>query len=679
MKFLTQFSGSNMKPWQLLNRLQIKSMNNLNFVSLSFRLVAGFMMLAGTLSAQESANNYWKIEEIKIPEEISLEVGGLAFDDKGNLGVATRHGEVWVIKNLSSSNPIFTRFAHGLHEPLGLAFRDGAFYCAQRGELTKLIDNDNDGKADRYQALYTWDLAGNYHEYSYGPLFTPEGDMLVTLNLGWIGYGASLSEWRGWLVKITKDGSLEPIASGLRSPAGFGYNADGDVFYTENQGDWVGSGRMTHLEKGDFAGNPEGLRWTFRENSPLKITPDIIDDTRGLSLYEYAQEVDALKPPAVWFPHGVMGTSTSGFVNLKDEFGEVFNGQMLVGDMGRSKIMRVNLEKVDGVYQGACFPFAEGFSSGVLRLEWSPDHREIYVGQTNRGWSSTGRAPFALERLRWTGKTPFEIKGIYAHEEGLRLEFTQPVTRESLQDPSSYQVTDFSYEYHHHYGSPVIERESRMVHKVTVAEDGLSAVLHLDLLRKGFIYEVQAPGVRSQNGTALLHDNGYFTLNNIPGGGSFITQREQSTTTTAASEVDLSKNPTEQPASWSTGPDQEVVVRTIPGLKYDKDLIELKPGQKIKLTLENNDDMLHNFVITEPSGADIVGETALKLGLDGEAVQYVPDMEQVLYFVKVLQPESSESIYFQAPTEPGDYQFVCTFPGHHVTMRGIIRVSGNLP
>jgi len=640
-------------------------------------LIALSIVCGTGLRAQPTVvSQYYKIEEVKIPEGIELEVGGLTFDDKGNLGAATRRGEVWVINNPSSANPTYTRFAHGLHEPLGLNYRNGSFYCAQRGELTRLTDSDSDGKADLYEAIYTWDLAGNYHEYSYGPVFTPEGDMLVTLNLGWIGHGASLSEWRGWLVKITQSGQLEPIATGLRSPAGFGYNKDGEIFYTENQGDWVGSGRMTHLERGDFAGNPEGLKWTFREDSPLKLSRESIDDTRGLTLFEYAQEIEAVKPPSVWFPHGVMGTSTSDFVNLKDEFGEAFYGQMLVGDMGRSKIMRVVQENVNDVYQGACFPFVDGFASGVLRLRWSPEHDAVYVGMTNRGWNSTGQAPFGLERLVWTGKNAFEIKTIRAHEEGFVLEFTSPADKATLFNPDSYQVTDFTYQYHHFYGSPVTDKQSRPIQKVTVADDGLSVILHLDRLRRGYIHEIRATGVRSAAGQPLLHNHGYYTLNEIPGGGEYVAENVAAGSAAAQKTmVARSKNLTEMPESWTKGPDQEIIISTLPGLKYNTDLIQVIAGQKIKLTLQNNDDMLHNLVITMPDKANAVGEAALKLGLDGEAMHYVPDMDEVLFHTKILQPESLETIYFTAPEKEGLYEFVCTFPGHHTVMRGKIEVT----
>ncbi|MDO6425127.1 hypothetical protein Q4521_21795, partial [Saccharophagus degradans] len=75
------------------------------------------------------------------------------------------------------------------------------------------------------------------------------------------------------MVKISPDGKFTPYAAGLRSPAGFGINSEGAIFYTENQGDWVGSGRMTHLEYGDFAGHVESLNWTDDPLSPLKLKP----------------------------------------------------------------------------------------------------------------------------------------------------------------------------------------------------------------------------------------------------------------------------------------------------------------------------------------------------------------------------------------------------------------------
>lgn len=650
-------------------------MVSLRIPSILLLLAALFLAQAGSAQADLSRREqtYYQIKQVPIPEEVVLEVGGLAFNDAGQLAVSTRRGEIWLIDNPASATPTYSRFAHGLHEPLGLAFRDGVYYFSQRAELTKVQDTNGDGKADLYEPIYSWPLSGNYHEYSYGPKFLPNGDMLVTLNLGWIGRGASLSKWRGWMLRITPEGEMTPVATGMRSPAGFTLNAAGDIFYTENQGDWVGSGRMTHVEAGDFVGNPEGLRWSGEPGSPVKLKMDDIQDSLELTLFEYAKKLPGIKPPSVWFPHTLMGISTSDILILGPEhaFGP-FEGQMLVGDQGHSKLMRVFQEKVEGVYQGICFPFVSGFSSGVLRLNWGPDH-SIYAGMTSRGWSSTGKAPYGLERLVWTGKTPFEIKAVRAMSDGFELEFTLPVDRRTAADPAAYSITDFTFKYHHIYGSPPINKQQRTVYKVEVAQDGLKARLFVEGLREGYVNEISAAGVRTPKGESLIHETGYYTLNVIPGGGAHAAHHSAATSSSAPQGASAKRVAT-QPADWTSGPDQTIVLATVPGLKYDQSEITVKAGSKVKLTFNNNDDMLHNLILVQPGKATQIGEIALQLGLSGEEQGYVPNHEAVITHTLLLQPHSSDNIYFIAPTTPGTYEYVCTFPGHYLSMRGVLKV-----
>jgi len=452
------------------------------------------LWMSPTLSVAQTAidkaeSEYYKISTVPIPKDVILEVGGLAFDDEGKLGATTRRGELWTIANPESSRPTFKRFAQGLHEPLGLAYTNGSFFLAQRGELTKVTDVNGDGVGDRFDNIFNWDISGNYHEYAYGPKFLPDGDMLITLNLGWIGRGASLSKWGGWMMQISQAGEVTPIATGMRSPAGFGFNKNGDVFYTENQGDWVGSGRMTHIEKGDFVGHPEGLKWSGEEGSTVKLTMADITDDAPSTLYDYAQTTKGLKPPSVWFPHTLMGISTSDIAVIPDNWGP-YEGQLLVGDQGHSKIMRVYQEEVNGVYQGICFPFKEGFSSGLLRMIWGPKNT-MYVGMTSRGWAATGKAPYGLQRLNWTGKTPFEMKAVNIMSDGFNIEFTEAVDRRSAANPDNYNITDFSFNYHHWYGSKPINQEERTVYKVEVAQDNMSARLYIEGLRLGYVNEIK--------------------------------------------------------------------------------------------------------------------------------------------------------------------------------------------
>ena len=85
--------------------------------------------------------------------------------------------------------------------------------------------------------------------------------------------------------------------------------------------------------------------------------------------------------------------------------------------------MRVSLEMIDGKYQGACYPFRQGFGSGALSVLQGPDG-SLFVGGTNRGWGSRGPKNVSLDRLVWTGETPFEVLEMKAKPDGFTLSFT---------------------------------------------------------------------------------------------------------------------------------------------------------------------------------------------------------------------------------------------------------------
>jgi azurin len=634
----------------------------------------------------QSEKDFYALKTVAIPDNVKLEVGGIAVMPDGRIAASTRRGEIWIIQNAyGNGQPHFTRFASGLHEVLGLAYRDGAFYCTQRGELTKIEDKNNDGIADSYTPITLFELSGNYHEYAYGPVFDKNGDMYVTLNVAWVGYGDGLGKWHGWLIKVKPDGTQEPIATGLRSPAGFNVNSNNDVFYAENQGDWVGSGRVTHLEKGDFAGNAGGLNWTKEPNSPLKLTKeDLKQVDNGQPMYEAAKKIKELKLPAVWFPHTVMGISTADIIEdqTNGAFGP-FGGQYFVADQGHSKIMRMSLEKVNGKYQGACYPFYEGFASGLVRLRWGLDG-SMFGGMTSRGWASTGKAEYALQRLVWNGELPFEMKDIHAMSDGFEVEFTAPVNSSKLKDPKNFTVNSFTYKYQHQYGSPIINNRTRKIIGMIPSADGRKVKLVLDSLIPGYIHEIRVANLESTEQKSLLHDFAYYTLNEIPAGEKTVLTEGEKVNAHAGMHHDIKKTAptktivskkrqTTMPADW-TQPEKILKLGTKPGLKYDVSNFEVKAGSKVRLIFNNNDDMTHNVVITAPGAADEVGSLALKMGLKGSEMNYVPSSNKVLFHTGLLQPETSESIYFVAPSTPGEYMFVCTFPGHAAVMRGIIKV-----
>jgi len=559
-------------------------------------------VLSGSAFGQETPKeeDFSKIVKVSSPEGTLLEVGGLVMMPNGDLGVSTRRGDIYIVENPTSRKPYFRKFASGLHEVLGLAWKDGALYCAQRGELTKLVDTNMDGKADVYETVYAWPLSAHYHEYSFGPKIAPDGSFFVSANVAFGDEewwrGESRVPWRGWMMNITPDGQMTPYATGFRSPCGLGM-IDGELFYTDNQGDWVGSGGVWQVKKGDFIGHPAGLRWTNMPNSPVKLTteelyalvdprrnknaqgryikPENVVNEKFVTLAEVKEKIPTLRLPAVILPHGVLGISNSEIVPIPEGSFGPFAGQLLVGDQGQSKIMRVELEKVNGEYQGVAFDFRNGFQSGVLRMAWAKDG-SLFVGETNRGWGSAGEANEGLQRLVWNReKTPFEMQTVKAMPDGFEITFTQPVDEKSANDLASYSVESFTYKYHPVYGSPPVNAETCPIKGVKVSADGLKVRLVVDNLRKHYVHNISLDGVREkEHFYSLVHPTGYYTLHSIPEGNrlaaSELSTRNSAKETAAkaaAEEAAKAKSAAATAKSKTATPSKSVVVPTYEEVK----------------------------------------------------------------------------------------------------------------
>ena len=128
--------------------------------------------------------------------------------------------------------------------------------------------------------------------------------------------------------------------------------------------------------------------------------------------------------------------------------------------------------------------------------------------------------------------------------------------------------------------------------------------------------------------------------------------------------------------------DVEIDIETLRGqMRYDLDSFRVSPGEKVKLTLQNSDDMPHNLVICKPANSDIgleVSKKAWNLGSEGIAKQYVPDHPAILFSTTLVAPRSTAVFYFEAPKTTGRYPYVCTLPGHVFYMKGTMLVEKSM-
>ena len=186
-----------------------------------------------------------------------------------------------------------------------------------------------------------------------------------------------------------------------------------------------------------------------------------------------------------------------------------------MSDQSHSNVSRVVLEKVNGVYQGAAILFMTGFGSGNIPSYYDPSGA-LFVGGSDRGWGARGGKRFALDRVNWTGKVPFEIHEMRVKPDGFELTFTHEVDPKTAGDVASYSMKAWTYILQSSYGSPEVDHVTPKVTAATVAADNKSVRLKVDGLVKGHVHHLVSGGIRSKDGLPLLHSNAYYTLNEIP-------------------------------------------------------------------------------------------------------------------------------------------------------------------
>jgi hypothetical protein len=449
-------------------------------------------------------NPYYEVEALPLSalEEMNLFVTGMDWLTPTKLAVCTYTGEVWIIENATgpAEEIKFRRFARGMNEPMGLLVKDGMIHLGNKAEITRLKDTDNDGIADLFERISSdWDYTGSYNSFSYGPILDGQGNFVVA-NAGHAGHWGVRN--MGWALRIgAKDGKARPFASGFREPNGIKtFGPDKDLFVTDNQGAWIGACKLNHVKDGRFYGHPTSI-------------------PAPKDLYGKPRKLD---PPAVWFPYKWV-RSASDIVEITDDRFGPFKGQMLVGDFQNAILTRVQLEKVNGEWQGAVWPFLKGFQSGVNRMVLGNDG-QLYVGSGKvKAWAANAPAFHALERVKFKGRTPFSVKTVRVLADGFELTFTKPVDRMAAEALDGFDVWQYRYEYHKNYGSPEFDHEGRKdrftvvdVKSVTVSADNLKVTLKIDGWRPGYITAVRALDIRDAKGGKLWNDTFYYTLNQIP-------------------------------------------------------------------------------------------------------------------------------------------------------------------
>jgi hypothetical protein len=225
------------------------------------------------------------------------------------------------------------------------------------------------------------------------------------------------------------------------------------------------------------------------------------------------EELAAMRDPAVvWFPYGFSRSPAEPVVDTtQGRFGP-FAGQMLVADAAAPRILRVMLEKVDGVWQGACADFysGNGLRNGSNRMVFSPDGKALYVGQTMREWSG---AMEGLQRIIFEGGKVFEVRAMRLKKDGFELEFTEPVDAGSAEKAEDFPTEIYRYGYESKYGGEELDLRKVVPTSVKWGSDRRTVRLGYSELAAGWVYRVTVNGARS--GEPLGHPMVAYTVNRL--------------------------------------------------------------------------------------------------------------------------------------------------------------------
>ena len=424
------------------------------------------------------------LERIPLPLENpygrAVRAAGIDFFKDGRLALVTFDGDVWMGEGLrpGSSEVKWSRFASGLHEPLGLRLRDEEVFVFDRNGLWRLHDRDGNGEAD-YHELYCSqiDQTAETREFASALEVMKDGSFLVC-KPGQTG--STIGRSSGAILRISPDGrKVIRLAQGFRQPY-LGYDPFTDqVVATDQQGNFVPSTPVTFVKKGSFYGHPNGS----------------------------ADEGRLVSPPLVWIPHQECGSAAAMLWMRNSKMGPLADQPVLLS-FNPPKLFQVHTDSDEFVSQGGITPLPLALDDPLLKGAVNPTDGLLYLAGFNI-WGTKAKGKTFLGRVRPNPKrvlpAPVDLR---AGKRGILLQFAQALDPKTANQTSSYSVRRWNYKRTSKYGSANYKldgspgTEDLSVSSVKLSKDKKYVFVGLPEMREVMQMEV-AYDVRTGDGTPI--------------------------------------------------------------------------------------------------------------------------------------------------------------------------------
>ncbi len=349
-----------------------------------------------------------------------------------------------------------------------------------------------------------WGYTADYHDWAVGLERDADQNYYMALPCQQDDRNEEAAYLRGSALKLIPYNSteeprkyrVEPFAAGLRFPMGIALNAQGDLFTSDNQGNYNPFNELNHIRS--------GKRYGFINK---------LENKGGFS--------PEFESPAINLPHP-WTRSVNGICFLKTPAGlpashfGAYEGHLIGCEMNGKALIRMSFQKVGETYQGAAYMFSRPVTEGEANLEGPIVCRvspagDLFIGSLqDSGWSA-GQNTGSIVRLRPQGELPPGIAEVRATATGFEVDFTQPIAAESAALATNYQLRSYQRISTPAYGGEDQDERSEHIKGIQVSEDLRRVTLQVDDLREGFVYELNI-GPIAQGSQELFPSQAHYSL-----------------------------------------------------------------------------------------------------------------------------------------------------------------------
>ncbi len=401
-------------------------------------------------------------------------------------------GYVYAIKNITTdaTEPVEVDEVARIVTGLGMEVVDDEIYVQEYNALNKLVDNDNDGYYESKEPLWNNFVSQSERQWTFGPAYK-DGYFYVspgvTMQSGNNTFPATFQS-SGKVMKISKDGnSAEAYAEGFRNPDGLFFGPEGELFTTDDQGTWRPSSGFIHVQEGGFHGH---------ENFQSDVGRQSVNSITWMVHQRLTQS-----PHDPWYV-------TNG----------LHRGQVYVPEMAwNNHVVRVFLERVDGVYQGNMHHFTGDLLAGGRSIVQGPDGN-YYIGclgngeSGNWGWDAK---KWGFHRLKPTNNVPFEMLAVRSMSPtAYEIEFTKPV--QANVSGSNFRMEQFTFQMQRSYGAGnMIDDSPLNPTNVSRIEDGMKVRIEFapGQLKEKYMTHIQLVNLKSESGENPWAGETWYQLN----------------------------------------------------------------------------------------------------------------------------------------------------------------------